>query len=188
MVSVKILKYYSIKYINNEILFQNMAKSKEGTIVLDEADRKLIWLLTENCRLSIKELAKRTGLTVSSVFRRIRFYEESGIVNSWTADLSLAKIGYAVSAYVTIKLRNISKAKRDELFDYLASHKNVSGMASTIGAYDLIIKIVAKDNEELETISNDIRQKFRDLIDDWMPVPVLRNYKFNFVPRKNELS
>jgi DNA-binding Lrp family transcriptional regulator len=172
MFSVKIMKYYSIKYINNEILFQNMAKSKEGTIALDEADRKL---------------AKKTGLTVSSVFRRIRFYEESGIVNSWTADLSLAKIGYAVSAYVTIKLRNISKAKRDELFDYLASHKNVSGMASTIGAYDLIIKIVAKDNEELETISNDIRQKFRDLIDDWMPVPVLRNYKFNFVPRKNEL-
>ena len=53
-----------------------MGKIKNGEIKLDDKDRKLIWLLVENCRLPLRDLAKKTRLTLNSVFRRIKFFEK----------------------------------------------------------------------------------------------------------------
>jgi hypothetical protein len=47
-----------------------------------------------------------------------------------------------------------------------------------MGDYDLTCVLIAKDSEELEKVSTEIRQKFRDLIDEWKSVLILKTYKF----------
>jgi len=38
--------------------------------------------------------------------------------------------------------------------------------------------IIAKDSNEFEDISTEIRQKFKDLIDEWRGMLILKTYKF----------
>ena len=47
-----------------------------------------------------------------------------------------------------------------------------------MGDYDFTCVLIAKDSNELEKLSTEIRQKFKDLIDEWKGMLVLKTYKF----------
>jgi hypothetical protein len=47
-----------------------------------------------------------------------------------------------------------------------------------MGDYDFTLVLIAKDGNELEKISTEIRQKFKDLIDEWRSNLVLKAHKF----------
>jgi DNA-binding Lrp family transcriptional regulator len=162
-----------------------MGKMKEGEIKLDDKDMELLWILVENSRLPLKELAKKTGLTIDSVFRRIKFMENSGVISKYTIGISLKRIGYNIVAYVEIRLKSISEKELQGFIDYLSDEKRVSRITSTMGDYDLIITIMAKDNAEFEKVSNSIRHKFKEIIDEWKSIPIMKYYKYNYVKVKN---
>ena len=54
----------------------------------------------------------------------------------------------------------------------------VIDLLSSMGDYDLTCVLIAKDTNELDKISTEIRQKFSNLIADWRGMLILRTYKF----------
>lgn len=53
-------------------------------------------------------------------------------------------------------------------------------LLSIIGDFDLTCVIIAKDTNELEEISMQIRQKYSEIIDDWKSVLVLKSHKLEY--------
>ncbi len=72
---------------------------------IDETDRLLVRLLSENARMPVSELAKKVGLSGPSTSERIRRLENNGIISGFTVELDLAALGFPLQAIVRIKPR-----------------------------------------------------------------------------------
>ena len=73
------------------------------SLALDPTDRKLIELLRLDSRTSIKNLAKRVGLSAPSVSERIQRLQERGVIRRFMVDIDPVSLGYDLQALVRIK-------------------------------------------------------------------------------------
>lgn len=71
---------------------------------LDDKDRALLALLEENCRLSNADMAERVGMSTSACWRRIKAYEEAGLIRRYGAVLDRAAMGMQFHAIVHVQL------------------------------------------------------------------------------------
>ena len=66
---------------------------------LDELDRKIVALLTENARMSYSDIGEAVGVSRVAVRARINALEKRGVIEGYTTIINPQKIGSAVSAY-----------------------------------------------------------------------------------------
>ena len=64
-----------------------MSKSKD-TLLLDDADRRLLAVLRKDARTPIARLAKSLGIARASVYARLRKLQQSGVIEGFTVRLS----------------------------------------------------------------------------------------------------
>ncbi|NJE26124.1 Lrp/AsnC family transcriptional regulator [Thermococcus sp. MV5] len=114
--------------------------------ILDEIDRKILYLLKNNARISLTEVAKEVGLSVMGVKNRINRLEKRGIITSYSANIDYTKLGYNIIAFVGI---TAEAKKRLSVLRELKKRKEVVELYEVTGIYDFIAKIVAEDMEEL---------------------------------------
>ncbi len=71
--------------------------------MLDEIDRRILTALTDNARLSLKELAGQVGLSSPSAADRLRRLQDRGIIRGFTVELDPKALGYPLQAIVRIR-------------------------------------------------------------------------------------
>jgi Lrp/AsnC family leucine-responsive transcriptional regulator len=69
----------------------------------DEIDRIIINALMEDSRLSLKALARASGLSSPSVAERLRRLEERGVLTGYTVSVDPKKFGYMLQAIVRVR-------------------------------------------------------------------------------------
>ena len=152
-------------------------KQRLSSRILDEKDKEIIMLLKKDGRMSLTEIAKKVRLSIDSVHNRIKAMTKKEVLSAGIF-VNPRVIGYPLLADVKIKLKNISEESRNKLIKYLTEHKSVIDLLAVMGDYDLTCVLIAKNSDELEKISTEIRQRFKDLIDEWKSILILKTYKF----------
>lgn len=76
--------------------------------VLDEVDRRIVDLLRADGRLSFRAVAERAHISRANAYTRIDRLRESGVITGFRAVVDPERYGYAVSAYLAVKLRQRS--------------------------------------------------------------------------------
>ena len=71
--------------------------------MLDAFDRRIVELLGQDARVSLKTLAQQVGLSSPSVSERLKRLEERGVIRGFTVDIDPAAIGYLFQAIVRIR-------------------------------------------------------------------------------------
>ena len=71
--------------------------------MLDELDRRIIKTLSNDARISIKELANVIGLSSPSTSERVKRLEERGVIRSFTVDVADEALGYTLQAIVRVR-------------------------------------------------------------------------------------
>jgi Lrp/AsnC family leucine-responsive transcriptional regulator len=71
--------------------------------VLDELDRRIIETLSNDARISIKELANVIGLSSPSTSERVKRLEERGVIRAFTVDVADEALGYTLQAIVRVR-------------------------------------------------------------------------------------
>ena len=61
---------------------------------MDEIDRKILKLLQDNARVSLKTIAEHTFLSSPAVSARIERLEKEGIITGYHASVDPVKLGY----------------------------------------------------------------------------------------------
>jgi len=89
-------------------------------------------------------------------------------------------IGFPLVVDVKIKLRNITEKEKEKLLNHLANHSRIVELLSIMGEFDLTCVIVAKDTNEFDEISTQVRQKYSNMIADWKSTLVLKTHKFEY--------
>ena len=112
---------------------------------LDRTDRRLLAALQDDARLTVAELAERVALSTSPCWRRVRRLEQAGYVTGYHAQLSAERLGYAITAFVSVvmgshtqEVARAFEARLRDIPEVIACH-NVSGR------YDFLLEVVATD-------------------------------------------
>ena len=71
--------------------------------MLDPIDRNILLALSEDARLSLKDLAQRVGLSSPSVSERLRRLEQRQVIRGWRVDVDPRALGYALQAIVRVR-------------------------------------------------------------------------------------
>jgi Lrp/AsnC family leucine-responsive transcriptional regulator len=74
-----------------------------GSSLLDEVDRRLLDVLTEDPRLSAAELARRVAMSAPAVRERLSRLEESRVIRGYRLDVDPAALGLPVAAWVRLR-------------------------------------------------------------------------------------
>lgn len=103
---------------------------------LTEKDKKILNILLDNSRLSLRQIAKKANVSVATAMNHIKRLEKEGIINKYTAKLDYEKAGYDVEVIVEIR---ISKGKLFEVEKKIAMNPNVFAVYDITGHFDAVV-------------------------------------------------
>jgi len=111
---------------------------------LDEVDYVILSLLSENAQMAYTEVAKRATISPGTVHMRMKKMRGLGVVNGATLDLDYMKIGWELTIFLGIYLRESSLFKK--VIKQLEKVSEVVKIHHTTGKYDVFVKMHAKDS------------------------------------------
>lgn len=124
-----------------------MKKEQTPTLApqLDEVDVRILNLLQQDGRLSIRELAKRVNLSPTPVHERVRRLEASGIIDHYSAVVNPGRIGHLIVFFVNIILKEHSTKLGGEFIQKITSFPEVVEFYTIGGEHDFMIKVMVPD-------------------------------------------
>lgn len=73
---------------------------------MDEIDVKILKLLSENAKISWKELGEKIHMTGQAVGNRIRRMEEEGVITGYIVQVDTNKTGFPLTCFITAFLKS----------------------------------------------------------------------------------
>jgi len=131
-----------------------VARRKKRRTLLDEKDKLILKLLTQNARISYKQMARSLGMSDVAVRKRVLRLEEAGIISGYTAIVDPRALGYSVISLtgVDVEPGDLMTVGRE-----LASRPYVRAAWLTTGDHELMLEIWARDEAEMEAIVREIK-------------------------------
>ena len=114
---------------------------------LDSKDRQLLALLEKDCRLSNAEMAQQVGMSTSACWRRIRAFEEAGLIAGYGARLRPEKLGLAFHAIVHVQLTRHEPAHLKRFIEAITAREEARMCFATTGAADYHMRVRCTDIE-----------------------------------------
>lgn len=122
---------------------------------MDRHDQRLLDALQRNSAMARLDLAEQVGLSDSQVARRRQALEADGIIRRYRAELDAAKLGFAVSAFVHVKLHNHSKGNSKRFAEMIGRAPGVLEAHAVTGDFDYLLKVTVKDLAALQRFIGD---------------------------------
>ncbi|NGO62585.1 Lrp/AsnC family transcriptional regulator [Rhizobium daejeonense] len=116
---------------------------------LTDKDRELISLLGENARMPVATLARRLGLSRTTVQARLERLEEGQVITGYGVRLSDSYVRDLIRAHVLI---TIAPKSLSAVTNELAAIREVTALHSVNGSYDLIAIIASPSIAELDRL------------------------------------
>jgi DNA-binding Lrp family transcriptional regulator len=120
---------------------------------LDRLDGRLLALLTEQPRIGVLECSRRLRVARGTVQARLDRLQERGVIRGFGPDIDTAAIGYLVTAFVTLEIR---QGRGEPVAAHLAGIPEVLEVHTTTGQGDLLARIVARSNADLQRVIDDV--------------------------------
>ena len=123
---------------------------------MDATDIKILEILQENARTSLKEIADHVFLSSTAVSTRIENLEKVGIITGYHAKIDPIALGYYTKAFINLELEPIQKK---DFYPFIESCKQVVECNCVTGDYSMLIEVVFKTTVELDGFIGEL-QKF----------------------------
>jgi DNA-binding Lrp family transcriptional regulator len=122
-------------------------------MTMNEKDRDLLALLSENARTPVALLARKLGLSRTTVQAKIEWLERDGVISGYGVRLSDDFERGLVRAHILITLaaKSLGGVTRD-----LHAISHVRSVFSVSGSFDLIAIVAASSISELDKIIDQI--------------------------------
>ncbi len=105
---------------------------------MEDLDRRILQLLTQDGRMSFTDLGKATGLSTSAVHQRVKRLEARGVIRCYVAVLDPDQVGLPLTAFISI--RPIDPSQPDDSPDRLRGLPEIESCWSVAGEESYILK------------------------------------------------
>ncbi len=121
---------------------------------MDSTDIRILKILQEEARISMKELGLRVNLTSPAVSERIKRLEESGVIEGYAAIVNPKKLKLHVEAIVHVSMK-VSAHERFKKF--AMEEREIIECHHVTGEDCMTVKVVCEDTHRLEEILDKIQ-------------------------------
>jgi Lrp/AsnC family leucine-responsive transcriptional regulator len=130
---------------------------------LDKRDIEILKLLQKNCRMTAKEMAKKIGSPITTVYAKIKRMEELGVIKQYKAILDSKKLDKGAAAFILTSFvyrpggREKPLSQRD-VAKQIAAFPEVQEVHIITGGWDILIKVKA---DHVDTLGKFVMDKLR---------------------------
>lgn len=128
---------------------------------LDEIDKRIIELLTDNARMSFVDIGKEVNLSRVAVKTRIMALENRGIIEKYTIIVNPQNINNSISAYIEIEVK---PENFNEVTKILNENPIVTKLYRLTGNNKLHIHTLAADNKEMDYFMENVIYKLPGIV------------------------
>lgn len=119
-------------------------------------DTIIISQLRTNGRIQITDLARKTGLPVSTIHDKIKRHVQSKIIKP-TVLLNFEKMGFLTRAHI---LLSVDQMEKEKLFHYLKNSPHVNSLFRINNGWNVFMECIFKDMHSLEDFVEKIESTF----------------------------
>lgn len=120
---------------------------------LDRTDLRLLDLLQEDPRRTVKELAAGVGLSPSATHARVQRLLAEGVVTGFRADLDPRAIGVGLQAFLQVQLRRHSREVLEAFRAHALSLREVVAVTHLTGPVDFSVHVAVRDPDHLRDLA-----------------------------------
>lgn len=128
---------------------------------IDKLDREILRRLQADSRRPFLEIARELGVAGGTIHARVNRLRAEGVIRGTRIDLDYEKLGYAVSAFIGVKLVKARDCR--EVQSRLQAIPEVVEAHYTTGAYSLFVKVVVRSMAELHALLFDHLQAIEEI-------------------------
>jgi len=123
-------------------------------IKLDKKDVEILKFIQKDCKKSTKEIARKIGSPITTVYAKVKRMEDLGVIKSYKAVLDSKKLGKGTTAFIFVsfgyRTPGIEKPlDQREIAKRISKFPEVLEAHVITGDWDILIKVKAKDVDEV---------------------------------------
>ncbi len=153
-------------------------------VEIDDIDVKILGALIKDARVRQKDVAKDCGVSSVAILNRIKRLKASGVITGATLFPNLSKLGGVIMATLGI---NLETGKEEETLKLIQEETYAIEPSVSAGKYDLVALVTAKDINELEKATQEIKKHTvvkKITANIWVPPPYMNFENIELQPSR----
>lgn len=121
---------------------------------MDSTDYRIIEILQEDGRISIKELARKVALSAPAAAERVKRLEEANIISGYKAIINYEKLGKNINVLINVDM-NVDRTEK--FMEFINKENSIIECHHVTGPYCRILKARFDDIASLEKLLGKIQ-------------------------------
>ncbi len=124
-------------------------------MILDEVDKKLLSLLTQNARQQYADLGKALHLSAPAVHARVKRLEKEGVIENFTIKIRPEAANKSVCAFVRL---SVGSSSCEDSAKFLEKFQEIEECHSVAGEDCILLKVRVATPTKLDELLQKIRK------------------------------
>ncbi|GAA6529824.1 MAG: Lrp/AsnC ligand binding domain-containing protein [Prevotella sp.] len=129
---------------------------------IDKLDKMILRILSTNARIPFKDVATECGVSRAAIHQRVQHLMENGVITGSGFDVNPKSLGYSTCTYIGLNLERASMYRK--VVDRLINIPEIVECHFTTGPYTMLVKLYARDNEQLMDLLNNKLQSIPGVV------------------------
>ena len=121
---------------------------------MDATDYRILNLLQADCRITLRAIGDRVGLTPPSVSERIRKLEDDGVIRSYGIEIDRTRLTCPVTGYI---MAAPEPDRYGAFCTFCEQHPAIMEHHHLIGSYNALLRFAVRDADELDQLLSRIK-------------------------------
>ena len=154
-----------------------------GKFNLDGKDFQILYFLSNNSTLQLKQIARKINVSSDTVKYRIKRLIKHNLIIGFYPIINISMLGYH-NYGLFLELNNIEFEEKKKILNYLALHPDAIFCLKSSGQYEITLNVAVKNNLHLYKLINDLRQRYPEQIKKIEIVLIIKDHKIAFLPMR----
>lgn len=148
----------------------------------DSNEMEVVRNILENPRIRMTTLAKQTKLNVKTTTNILKTLKKRRIVKGFKFVVDTNKLD--INKFrLFLKLHNLNIEREKQLKEYFLKTKEIVKVNKTVGDWDIEIDIESLDKSKIRYLIVQLREGFKDLIENFNIIEFYQYYQVSYLPR-----
>ncbi|MBK5253492.1 MAG: Lrp/AsnC family transcriptional regulator [Peptostreptococcaceae bacterium] len=116
---------------------------------MDNTDIKILKILQNNCKATLKDISTEVNLTSPAVMERIRKLKDDNVINGYYTSLNFEKFGMTITALISV---DVNQKKYETFCKFCREEELIITHHHIIGPYNAMLQVIARDSSNLSNL------------------------------------
>jgi Lrp/AsnC family transcriptional regulator for asnA, asnC and gidA len=132
----------------------DVAPEQSPAVPLDDVDRQILVLVSQDSRRSQRALARELGMSAPAVGDRIARLERLGVIQGYGVRVDWSAVGYPMTVYLTITAAQGYQQRT--IVERIAGVPELEALDVVTGAIDMLARLRVRDHAHLRQLLRQI--------------------------------